>query len=140
MYQPDVAQVRQAIEQTDRAWEQAFNGGDAAGVAGLYTDDGRLLAPNSDIVQGRQNIQQAVQAFIDAGLKNIAFTTVDVGVSGDLAYEIGHYSLDIQAPGAQHPVTDQGKYVIVVRKQPDGSWKILADIFNTSQPAMGAQQ
>jgi uncharacterized protein (TIGR02246 family) len=132
--EPDIAAVRQAIEQTDRQWEQAFNRGDAAGVASLYTENGSLLPPNAEIAQGREAIQQSIQGFIDAGLKNIAFTTVDVGTSGDLAYEIGRYSLDIQPPGSEQTVTDRGKYVIVARRQSDGSWKLVTDIFNTSQP------
>lgn len=135
----DIARDRQALEQIDRRWEQAFNRGDAEGVAALYTDDGFLLAPNSQIARGRQSIQQQLQGFIDAGLKNIQFTTVDVGVSGDLAYEVGRYSLDVHPQGAQQAVRDEGKYVIVARRQPDGTWKLAADIFNTSQPAPGAQ-
>jgi len=135
----DVAEVRAAIAQVDRQWEQAANSGNAAGVAALYADDGRLLAPNSDIVQGRENIQQTLQGLIDIGLKNVRFTTVDVGVSGDLAYEVGRYSLDIQPRDAPQAINDQGKYVIVARKGADGAWKIVADIFNTSQPAPGAQ-
>lgn len=136
--EPDIERDRQALEQIDRRWEQAFNRGDAAGVAVLYTDSGFLLPPNADIAQGRQGVQQTLQGFIDAGLKNIKFTTVDVGVSGDLAYEVGRYSVDIHPQGAQQAVKDEGKYVIVARRQPDGTWKLVADIFNTSQPAPGA--
>ena len=35
----------------------AFNGGDAASLAALYTEDGMLLPPNAKPVNGRQNIQ-----------------------------------------------------------------------------------
>jgi uncharacterized protein (TIGR02246 family) len=135
----DLTQIRQAIEQVDAQWEAAANRGDAAATANLYADDARFMAPNSDIVQGRQNIQAAIQGLIDARVKNVDFTTVDVGASGDLAYEIGHYSLDIQPQGVAKPITDKGKYVLVVRKQPDGNWKIVADIFNTSEPAPPAK-
>lgn len=133
----DVAQAREAIEGVDREWEQAANRGDAAGLAALYTDDAYFLAPNMELVQGRENIRQTLQAFIDAGMSSVDFTSVDVGVSGELAYEVGRYSLEIGPEGQR--VTDTGKYVIVARRQPDGSWKLVADMFNSSQPAPGAQ-
>ncbi|HUF29941.1 MAG TPA: SgcJ/EcaC family oxidoreductase [Gemmatimonadaceae bacterium] len=135
----DEAAVLEALEQIDLQWEQAANRGDAAGIASLYTDDGVLLPPNSEIVQGQANIQQALQAFIDAGMTNVDFTRVAAGTSGDLAYEIGRYSLDLRPQGAA-PITDIGKYVIVARRQSDGTWRLIADIFNTSQPPAPPQR
>ena len=38
-----------------------------------------------------------------------------------------------------NPVTDRGKYVVVWKKQPDGSWKAISDIFNSDLPAPSAQ-
>lgn len=130
----DTAGVRQAIEQVDVQWEQAANRGDAAGVAALYTDDAYFLSPNADIIQGRDAIRNAVQGLIDAKLSNVDFTSVSVGVNGDLAYEVGRYKLSLHPAGTPQPVTDEGKYLIILKKQADGAWKIIADIFNTSQP------
>lgn len=132
----DLAAVQQAIADVDRQWEEAANRGDAEAVAALYADDAYFLAPNAELVQGREEIRELLQGLVDMGLANVDFTTVDVGASGDLAYEVGRYSLDLQQPG----VSDQGKYVIVARRQADGSWKLVADIFNSSLPAPGAGQ
>jgi hypothetical protein len=41
------------------------------------------------------------------------------------------------------PMQDYGKYTSIWRKQPDGSWKIIVDMFNTDAPAQrsnGAQR
>ena len=135
----DVSEVRQAIERLDAQWEDAANRGDAAAVASLYAEDGRFMVPNADIVEGRANIQAAVQGLVDMKLRNVDLTTVDVGASGDLAYEVGRYSLEVQPPGAPQHVTDKGKYVLVLKRQTDGTWKIVADIFNTNQPAPPAK-
>jgi ketosteroid isomerase-like protein len=35
-------------------------------------------------------------------------------------------------------VSDKGKYVTVWKKQKDGSWKVLLDVFNTDLPPTGA--
>lgn len=133
----EIAAVHQALERIDRRWEQAANRGDAAGVAALYTDNAYLLPPNAEIAQGTDEIRRVLQAYIDLGLGNVRFTRVHVNVSGDLAYEVGRYSLEI-APQGQR-ITDNGKYIIVAERQPDGGWKLVADIFNSSEPPAGVQ-
>jgi ketosteroid isomerase-like protein len=39
---------------------------------------------------------------------------------------------------AGKPVTDRGKYVTIWKKQADGSWKVIADIFNSDLPMPAA--
>jgi ketosteroid isomerase-like protein len=34
--------------------------------------------------------------------------------------------------------TDKGKYVTIWRKQPDGSWKVVEDMFNSDIPMLAA--
>jgi ketosteroid isomerase-like protein len=57
-------------------------------------------------------------------------TKIEVASSGDLAYEMGTYSLAYQ--GDDEQLHDNGKYVVVWKKA-DGNWKAAADIFNTDQ-------
>jgi uncharacterized protein (TIGR02246 family) len=49
--------TRQDIQAREREFVEAFNRGDASGVARLFTEDGRVLPPNADAVQGRANIE-----------------------------------------------------------------------------------
>lgn len=129
----DIASVRKAIEAGNAKWVEAFNRGDTAGVAASYTDDATLLPPNNEMIQGRQGIQKFWSGAIEMGLKDASLTTVDVGGSGDTAYEIGKYTLKIQAAG-QEGVTDSGKYLVVWQRQANGTWKLHADIWNSSLP------
>ncbi|MCI0693058.1 SgcJ/EcaC family oxidoreductase [candidate division KSB1 bacterium] len=132
----DVAAVRKAIEAGNAKWVEAFNRGDAAGVAALYTDNAALLPPNSEMIQGRQGIQNFWNGGFQMGLKDAALTTVDVGGNGDTAFEIGKYTLKIQ-PAGQEGMSDSGKYVVVWKRQVDGTWKLHADIWNSSMPMPG---
>jgi ketosteroid isomerase-like protein len=61
----------------------------------------------------------------------LTFAPTDVHVSSgsDMAYEIGTYSLGFN--GSQGPVKDEGKYVVVWKKDGD-AWKAAADIFNSN--------
>ena len=84
--------VRQAVEAGNAKWMAAFNRGDAAAVAALYTDDATLMPPNSEIVEGRQGVLDFWQGAIQNGLKNASLTTVSVQASGDTAYEFKVFS------------------------------------------------
>ena len=132
----DVAQVRKSIEEAGVRFAQAFNRGDATSVAAMYTDDATILPPNGEMIQGREGFQGFFTGAIEGGMKDFTLTTVDVGWSGDTAYEIGKYTLKIQ-PEGQEGTTDAGKYVLVWKRQPDGAWKIHADIWNSSMPLSG---
>jgi ketosteroid isomerase-like protein len=58
---------------------------------------------------------------------------VDVSSSGDMGYSMGSYTLTMKdAQG--NPVTDHGKYTEVWKKQADGKWKTVADMWNSDLP------
>lgn len=125
--------VRKAIEETNKQFVEAFDRRDAAAVAALYTEDAKLLPPNSGMVSGKQAIQAFWQRAMNMGIGNITLETMDIGYEGDLAYEIGAYTLNIQPEGGQ-ATTDAGKYVVVRKRQSDGSWKWTVDIWNSNLP------
>ena len=132
----DVATVRKGIEDAEATFTAAFNRGDAAGVAALYTENATLLPPNSEMIQGRQGVQDFWAGGIQMGLKDVTLTTVDVGGSGDTAYSSGKYTLNIQ-PEGQEGMSDSGKYVVIWKLQDDGTWKYHVDIWNSSMPMPG---
>jgi len=127
--------ARKAIETNNSRFVETFNKGDAAAVADMYAAEAKLLPPNSQMIEGRQNIQAFWQIPITAGAKLQALDTVQVDVRGDLAYELGKYTFTIPQASGQS-VTDQGKYLVVWKKQ-GRSWKLLLDIWNTSSSAPG---
>lgn len=125
--------VRRAIETNTKQFVEAFNKGDAAAVANMYTIDARLLPPNSAMVEGRANIQKFWQGAITAGLKMVSLDPMTVETQGNIAVEVGRYTAT--APGAGGATsTDKGKYVVVWKRQ-GGNWKLSVDIFNSDMPA-----
>jgi uncharacterized protein (TIGR02246 family) len=77
--------ARDSIEATIKALTESLNGGDAAGVAAHYTDDAALLPPNAARIDGREGIQGAWQALIDSDVRDVALTTQEVAVFGDVS-------------------------------------------------------
>jgi ketosteroid isomerase-like protein len=61
-----------------------------------------------------------------------AANKVEAAKSGDLAYETGTFEESFKDANGQ-PVRLVGKYAVVWKKQADGQWKAIVDIFNTDQ-------
>jgi len=129
----NVAQVRKSIEKANLKFGEAVRKGDAAALAALYTEDATLMPPNSEMIKGRQEIEEFWKTSMQMGVKDAILTTVDASGSGNLAYEIGKYTIKIQ-PEGQEPIEALGKYVAVWKLQADGSWKLHIDIWNSSMP------
>lgn len=127
-------EIREAIRNTNQKFSEAFMRGDAAGVAALYTSDARLLPPNQPMTSGREAVQSFWQSAMRSGIKEATLETIDVESSGgDLATEIGRFTLAIEMPGGER-VAQTGKY-IVLWKHDGGGWKLHADIWNADVPA-----
>jgi uncharacterized protein (TIGR02246 family) len=130
----DESAAQTQIRQIDKEWQTAFSTRDPKAIAQFYMENGVLLAPGAPMAQGREAIADAWKSTI-MELKNFhlefAPTKIEVASSGDLAYEIGTYSLAYQDEDNEQ-VHDRGKYVVVWKKA-DGSWKAAADIFNTDE-------
>jgi uncharacterized protein (TIGR02246 family) len=121
--------VRQAIEQGNARFVEAYKAGDAAAIAALYSEDARMLPPDATEVAGRQAIQQLWQSWLDSGLKDLTLEAVDVEASGDLAYEVGKFS--IQAPAANNTMaTATGNYLVVWKRAEGGDWQLHVDTWN----------
>ena len=99
--------VRAAIDQTNARIVEAFKAGDAAAIAGIYTEDAKMLPPDATEVAGRDAIQQFWQSWLDDGLKNLTLEAIEVEADGDLAYEIGNFS--IASPGRERCHGDRNR-------------------------------
>jgi ketosteroid isomerase-like protein len=124
-----------ALRDLDAQWSKAAAARDVDAAVSYYSDDASLLAPNAPAVGDKQGIHAAWAALLgpDTSLSWQA-SKVDVARSGDFAYVMGVYQLTTKDAHANF-TTDRGKYVEVWKKQADGSWKTVADIFNTDLPA-----
>ncbi len=126
---PIAAQDKSTIEKLNDTFETAFNKGDFAAVAGMYTEDAYLLPPGSEMAKGRSNVQAFWTKAAEA-VGDLKLTTVDVKPLGnDAASEIGTFSLMTKGQQRQ-PVT--GKYVVVWQKV-GNDWKLATDIWNSDK-------
>jgi ketosteroid isomerase-like protein len=122
---------RTAIRQAGENYVKLANARDIKGGLALYAEDAIVLPPNQAAVQGKA----AIQAWMEAPppLSNFQTKSLEIEGRGDLAYDRGTYSLTVTPVGAA-PIDVHGKFLTILRKQADGSWKILRDIWNSDLP------
>ena len=125
-----VREARAAIEAANTKFSEAFARGDAKTLAAMYTPDAIAFPPDSEMIRGNEAIGNFWKTTRDNGVQSATLTTVDVGRSGDVAYEVGKVSLTIQ-PVGKEPTMSAAKYVVVWKRQSDGSWKLHRDIWNS---------
>ena len=123
-----------AIHATDTAFSAAANAGDGAGVAALYAPDAHLLPPNAPTVEGREAIGKFWDGLLGAYRVQITVTADQIEGYGDLAYARGHYSMDLTPKKGGAVAHEDGKFLEILRRQPDGSWRYAVDMFSSDQP------
>ena len=70
--------VRQAIEQVNSRFVEAYKAGDAATIASLYTATAKMLPPDATEVAGHDAISKLWQSWLDAGLKDLTLQAIEV--------------------------------------------------------------
>lgn len=127
---PALAQTTAQIQKLNDQWMAAFNKGDAAAVAAMYTIDAYVLPDGREMVKGRPAIEALwKQQMGGATVEKI--TTLDVKpLGGNAAREIGTATLKTKAQPPQDVVI---KYAVVWQKE-GGQWKLLQDIWNMNNP------
>jgi len=100
-----------------------------------FADNSVRLPPNDRIVVGKEAIRSNLQAFVDRYSQTEVDVAEDIQVVGDLAFARGTGTAKVtpRVPGAAI-FEDKGKWVDVYQRQPDGSWKMIVDIWNSDLP------
>jgi ketosteroid isomerase-like protein len=132
---PDTrARDEAAIRTADSSFSKAAEAKNLDQTVGYYADDATLLPPNAPMLTSHDAIHKMFGDMMGSPGFAIAWqaTKADVARSGDLGYTIGTYTMTLNG------TTDHGKYATVWRKQADGSWKVVADMFNSDAPTAAA--
>jgi ketosteroid isomerase-like protein len=124
-----------AIVKFDSDWEKAAQSKQVDAWMAFYTDDAVVLPPNDKIATTKDAIRKPVGDLLGLPGLDIHWkaTKVEVAKSGDIAYAYGAYNLTFNGPGGK-PASDQGKYLEILKKQADGSWKCSADTWSSDMP------
>jgi len=130
------AAERTAIRDLERAGINAANQKDVNAWLEVYDANATLLPPNQAVVTGKVAMKAwGMSAFEQPGFAlKYENDQTEVSQSGDLGYTIGRYELTLNNPKGD-PVVEHGNYFRLFRKQTDGAWKCVADVWNAGPPS-----
>jgi len=128
-----------AVGKARDSFAAAFKAGDVAAITALYTTDGLTQSNNQPTGTGPAGITAAYKAAFDQfSVAAFTLTPVKTEVSGNLGYDIGTYTFVGTPKPKGDTIRAEGRYVVVLRKGADGTWKTIADTDNlpTAPPPM----
>jgi ketosteroid isomerase-like protein len=121
--------MKKVLEDFDAAYNEAFNRGDVAGCAAFFSEDVVLMAPGEPMTRGKKAFEETYRSRMEQSTGGThSNELVEYGVEGDLAYQIGTYAV----AGTNPP--EQGKFLNVLKRQADGTWKVAVSMFNSDRP------
>jgi ketosteroid isomerase-like protein len=124
-FEPLSQEDMNAISELRNNVVSAIKAGDAKAYGQLCSDSVRLMHPNFPIVNGRAElVEHNATMFAAVKVTTLIVTPVDIYGIGDLAYEVGTQSVQIDPP--MEGFSSTRKYLHVMRKSDDGKWHFVA--------------
>ena len=136
----DPEEVRKIIEEKNARIQEWYNTGEIDSIAEHFSENSIQMPPNMTPLRGREHFKEVWKENIAAGKWEFNLKTQDVRTCGDLATELGKYSLKFTPNDGVPipPMDDNGNYVVLWEKI-DGDWQIVWDAPVSENPiAMAA--
>jgi uncharacterized protein (TIGR02246 family) len=128
-----------AIDRLREAHVAALNAGDADSWAACFAGDGVQMPPNFGTNAGKAAIEGWSKGFLGLFSCKFNLSVDEVQVASDWAFERGRYDITLSPRSGGGSMDDNGKYITIYQRQPDGGWKIARDIWNSDRPLPGTK-
>ncbi len=138
--QEDTEQAkRDAIEKLHRRDAEASRTGDFDTLLSLWTDDAVMLPPEGPPVVGIDAIRKLMLRGRDQRAAIIVTEYVqdfqELLILGDTAFEWGTYHGASRPSAGGAEEASSGKLMRLLRRQPDGAWKVARSIWTVDRSA-----
>jgi len=128
--------VESQLRDLTQDFATAFNTGNYDQAAALFAPDGVLMAPLREAAYGRKPVERLLRQLGESGYGNLRVETMRVDHSGDMAMELGRFTVTVRADNGAL-VLERGKYVKVWRRL--GAWLTVADCWSHIPAATNEQ-
>jgi len=131
----DVEAFKAAVEDTWDKYSIAMNAENPDLWISLWDENGIQMPPGAPAVVGRPAIEKGIHESYQAlDWEEFTINLEEVRVAGDWGFARGTYSASITPRAGGETAFLDGKYLTILKRQPDGSWKIFRDCFNSNVP------
>jgi uncharacterized protein (TIGR02246 family) len=113
----------------------AAHAGDLECWMSLWIEDGIQMPPDEPRRVGKDAIREGMKPGFDMfDVSNMIIHTEEVRILGNRAYSHGTYTFDMTPKEGGETKSFSGKFLDILEKQADGSWKIAIDCHNYNAP------
>lgn len=125
--------ARLAVGEVYAEYAASMLAGSASRYGALWTDDGVQMAPDAMPVVGRQEIERGIGLVFES-IEFVAFEILvdEIQVAGDWGYCRGTFTNTVVQRGAEELHHSAGKFLTILARGSDGSWKVHRDMFNSN--------
>jgi ketosteroid isomerase-like protein len=127
---PGNSRAEVAVRQVVQDWAQACNTKHLDDVLELYSADATVIRASLPPVRSLPAIREFLFSLLEAGLGDVEMESLRTDVMGEVALDLGRCKMLVPvAMGKRRE--ERGKYLIVMARQPAGTWKIVADCWSS---------
>lgn len=118
------------------AYGAAMHAGDLERWISLWADDAIQMPPDGPRNVGKEQIRKASRPGFELYQRsNMTAQVEETRILGDWAFTHGTYAFDLTPKAGGETMSFSGKFLDILRRQPDGSWKITVDCHNIMSTA-----
>ena len=125
-------------EAVERQWRRViatFEDGDVDAFMALTTEDVVLMPPGESTLSSREAVRSLMEDFLGTFAIELERVSIDeTVVAGGWALVRDTYVSILTPRSGGETVRARGKNVWILRRQPDGSWKVARNMWNSSDP------
>lgn len=131
----DTKNEGEKLMQLSREWSRLASTDSTEKILSYWAEDAVVMSPGQSPINGKKAIREMVEGTSKIPGFKISWEPLSVYVSetGDMAYMIEQNQITVN-DSLGKPMTEYNKGVTVWRKEPDGSWKNVVDIWNANPP------
>ncbi len=128
------------IRSADQSCQRAAQSRTAERVINCYTQNALWIIPHMPPAKGHDAILTAWRDLFLQSSFALTWRTTEIiaAHSGEIGYSLCTYRLTARFKNSKQPITDQGDGLAVWKRQPDGKWKMAADVLSSNPPASNA--
>jgi ketosteroid isomerase-like protein len=117
----------------DADWAQAYAAKNLKKAVAFCDEAASMLVPNAPIASGKAAVSKAIAD--DMASNDLTWHANKAGIarSQDLGYTTGVYHMKFKDASGRVKV-DNGKFLTLWKREADGTWKMLYDMFNSDLP------
>jgi uncharacterized protein (TIGR02246 family) len=113
----------------------AVNAGDVEQWLSNWARSGVQMAPDAPMRRGHDEIREAMTPLFDLFDNTMTVTPESVRMAGDWGVVRGVFTHQATSKADGKEMRRAGKFMSIVERQRDGSWKMASDCFNYDAPA-----